>query len=179
MATEIERKFLVTNSSWREGAVGKLYRQGYLSTEPDRTVRVRTIGRQGFLTIKGKTIGPARQEYEYGIPFEDASRMLAELCSQPTIEKTRYIVEDQGQRWEVDEFHGENAGLILAEIELQHEAQEVKLPAWVGQEVTGDRRYANAHLAHSPYKTWRQGMGEGLSEKSMREHTILQESAKK
>ncbi len=154
MAKEIERKFLVKQDLWQPGERHKLYKQGYLSLDPERNVRVRSNGERAFLTIKGKTRGATRSEFEYEIPPGDAEQMLDTLCHQPVIEKTRYEIEYAGFVWEVDVFHGDNAGLILAEIELEHETQTVKLPEWAGQEVTGDPRYYNAYLAQHPYRSW-------------------------
>jgi CYTH domain-containing protein len=154
VAKEIERKFLVKTDEWRGQAAGKRYRQGYLSTVKERTVRVRTAGEKGFLTIKGITVGASRPEYEYEIPVGDADEMLDGLCEKPLIEKTRYRIPDAGLTWEVDEFEGDNAGLITAEVELKDENQSVSLPAWIGQEVTGDPRYFNANLVAKPFTKW-------------------------
>jgi CYTH domain-containing protein len=154
MPREIERKFLVSNDEWRSEAHGKRYRQGYLSTVKERTVRVRTAGDQGFLTIKGTTVGATRPEYEYKIPVVEANEILDQLCERPIIEKTRYRVAHAGLVWEVDEFEGENRGLITAEVELRNELQSVSLPQWIGEEVTGDPRYFNANLVARPFTTW-------------------------
>jgi adenylate cyclase len=154
MAVEIERKFLVKDDGWRGLGVGSHYRQGYLSTEPGRTVRVRMAAGNGYLTIKGKSINATRTEYEYVIPSQDAAAMLDELCEPPLIEKTRYRIEYQGLVWEVDEFEGENSGLVIAEVEVASEDQAIALPVWVGEEVTGDPRYYNASLIANPYSRW-------------------------
>lgn len=154
MAVEIERKYLTSSEDWRGLAEGLDYRQGYLSTTKERTVRVRTVGEQGFLTIKGITIGATRAEYEYEIPIADAHEMLDELCHRPLIEKRRFRISHGGLIWELDEFFGENHGLILAEVELESEGQEIELPRWIGKEVTGDPRYFNANLVEHPYSTW-------------------------
>ncbi len=154
MAVEIERKFLVKDDGWRGLGVGSHYRQGYLSTEPDRTVRVRMAAGNGYLTIKGKSVNATRAEYEYVIPSQDAAAMLDEMCKRPLIEKTRYRIEHQGLVWEVDEFEGENSGLVIAEVELASEDQVVALPVWVGEEVTGDLRYYNANLITNPFSRW-------------------------
>ena len=154
MGKEIERKYLLRNDAWREGAQGLHFRQGYLSTEPERTVRVRQVGQRGLLTVKGLTRGITRAEFEYDIPLADAARLLDELCLRPLIEKTRYRVQHGGLTWEIDEFHGENAGLVVAEVELEREDQEVPLPDWVGKEVSGDSRYFNSNLAVHPYSQW-------------------------
>jgi adenylate cyclase len=154
MAVEIERKFLVKDDGWRGLGVGSHYRQGYLSTEPGRTVRVRMAAGNGYLTIKGKSNNATRTEYEYVIPSQDAAAMLDELCEPPLIEKTRYRIEYQGLVWEVDEFEGENSGLVIAEVEVASEDQAIALPVWVGEEVTGDPRYYNASLIANPYSRW-------------------------
>lgn len=155
MGTEIERKFLVTGNEWRAMAAGVVYCQGYLCLEKERTVRVRIAGDQAFLTIKGKSTGISRMEYEYPVPVEDARVMLAELCAQPIIDKKRYRIHHQGFVWEVDEFFGENEGLLVAEIELEEEGQEFEKPSWIGVEVSSDRRYANANLVKTPYSAWK------------------------
>ena len=154
MPQEIERKFLVRDESWRVPGTGTLYRQGYLSTVPERSVRVRLIRDKGYLTVKGASSGAARAEYEYEIPGVEAREMLDNLCERPLIEKTRYCVEFQGLTWEIDEFEGSNAGLVIAEVELEKADQAVSLPDWVGKEVTGDRRYYNASLIAEPYSVW-------------------------
>jgi adenylate cyclase len=154
MGKEIERKFLVKDHSWQGQDAGKRYRQGYLSTVKERTVRVRIGGDKGFLTVKGITVGASRSEYEYEIPVADANEMLDRLCERPLIEKTRYRISLAGLLWEVDEFEGENRGLITAEVELKDEHQSLTLPGWVGQEVTGDPRYFNANLVAKPFTTW-------------------------
>lgn len=154
MGVEIERKYLVSGDDWRYGAAGKDYRQGYLSTVKERTVRVRTVGDRGVLTIKGITVGATRSEFEYDIPLGDADEMLDELCERPLIEKTRTLVDHEGLTWEVDEFHGVNAGLLVAEVELEDADQTVALPPWIGEEVTDDPRYYNANLIAHPYREW-------------------------
>ncbi|PNU18585.1 adenylate cyclase [Geothermobacter hydrogeniphilus] len=159
MALEIERKFLLRNDTWKVGAEGVAYRQGYLSLDPQRTVRVRIAGDRAFLTIKGATRGCARSEYEYPIPLQQARQMLDELCLRPQIEKTRYRVPHAGLIWEIDEFHGANEGLVLAEVELDRPDQPVVLPDWVGEEVTGDERYYNACLSRTPFSSWPQRRG--------------------
>lgn len=154
MALEIERKFLVVGDAWRKLAKGVVYRQGYLSTVKERTVRVRMAGDTGFLTVKGLSVGAKRAEYEYEIPVADAEAMLNELCEQPLIEKTRCKILFDRLIWEVDEFVGDNEGLIVAEVELSDENQEIRLPDWIGEEVTDDPRYFNANLIEHPYKSW-------------------------
>jgi adenylate cyclase len=154
MPQEIERKFLVRGNGWRDHGAGVPYRQGYLSTVAERTVRVRLIRDKGWLTIKGITVGATRAEYEYEIPADEAGQMLDNLCERPLIEKTRYRIEHQGLTWDVDEFDGDNAGLIIAEVELEEEGQAIVLPDWVGEEVTDDPRFYNANLIANPYTTW-------------------------
>jgi CYTH domain-containing protein len=153
MGTEIERKFRVKEGAWREASATR-YRQGYLSTDKERTVRVRTINDKAYLTIKGITVGASRAEFEYEIPVADAEDMLDNLCEKPLIEKNRYKVEAGALTWEVDEFFGENQGLIIAEIELQSEDQPFDKPDWVTEEVTADPRYYNANLIKNPYSSW-------------------------
>ena len=155
MAKEIERKFLVIGEEWKRKTSGVSYRQGYLSTVKERTVRVRTVGDKGFLTIKGVTVGVSRSEFEYPIPTADAKAMLDDLCERPLIEKTRYKVQHGGLTWEIDEFFGENRGLIVAEVELKDEQQTFDLPSWVGKEVSGDPRYFNSNLIKTPYTQWK------------------------
>lgn len=154
MAVEIERKFLVTGEGWRSLAVGVVYRQGYLSSAPDCTVRVRVAGDRGYLTIKGATQGISRAEYEYAIPLTDANELLDTLCQRPLIEKTRYRIPWHTVVWEVDEFAGENQGLIVAEVELTDAAQIVEAPDWIGEEVSHDPRYYNVNLAQHPFSRW-------------------------
>ena len=156
MAREIERKFLVVGEGWRGGATGVPYRQGYLGAGADArcTVRVRIAGESAFLTIKGPAAGCARDEYEYPIPVSDAGEMLARLAAGGCVEKTRYRVPFGGRTWEVDEFSGENAPLVLAEVELERVDAEIALPPWAGREVTDDPRYTNAALARAPYARW-------------------------
>jgi CYTH domain-containing protein len=156
MALEIERKFRVNEAAWRRLAsllVGVRYVQGYLNRDPERTVRVRIAGEQAFLTIKGRTHQATRLEFEYPIPLEEAQALLA-LCDGPLIDKTRYRLLHAGMTWEVDDFHGDNAGLIVAEIELASEDQPFESPSWLAEEVTHDARYFNSALAVQPYRTW-------------------------
>ena len=153
MGKEIERKFLVKNDSWR-GVKGAKFRQGYLHGCKERTVRVRTTGNKGYLTIKGITIGTMRLEYEYEVPVSDANEMLVKLCEKPLIEKVRYIIPVDDFMVEVDEFLGENEGLIVAEVELESECQTFRKPDWLGKEVSGDSRYFNYNLAKHPYTKW-------------------------
>ena len=155
MATEIERKFLVKGNGYKKGAKSKNYRQGYFSTSLKHTVRVRTVKDKGFITIKGKKTGISRLEFEYEIPFADAQIMLDSLCEKPLIEKTRYVVNYKGMIWEIDEYSGENAGLVVAEIELKTEDQFIIYPPWIGKEVSDDNRYANSNLVRNPYRQWK------------------------
>ena len=152
MAMEIERKFLVTGTEWQE-AEPTYYCQGYLNRDRSRTVRVRIAGNAGLLTVKGLTTGTSREEYEYPIPLDDAKAMLR-LCDGPSVEKHRRVIIYGGLNWEVDEFLGDNAGLVVAEVELDSEEQEIALPEWVGVEVTGDARYFNSSLSRNPYNSW-------------------------
>ena len=154
MGIEIERKFLVTGDAWKAAAEGVLYRQGYLSTDKARTVRVRIAGEQSFLTVKGLSSGNARAEFEYAIPLADAAEMLDQLCLKPLIEKRRYTLQCHGLCWEVDEFLGDNLGLVIAEVELDSAHQAIELPQWVGREVSDDARYFNSSLIAHPYSTW-------------------------
>jgi adenylate cyclase len=154
MSVEIERKFLVQNDSWKSLGNPISIRQGYLSSHPDRIVRVRVQDTSAMLTIKGRTIGATRGEWEYPIPIEDALKFLDDLCEKPVIEKTRYRIPHDGLLWEVDEFFGENHGLVVAEIELLTEDQVFAKPDWVGDEVTHDPRYANANLLRHPFSKW-------------------------
>jgi adenylate cyclase len=154
MGREIERKFLVRNEGWRSDAPGVRFRQGYLSTDPEREVRVRLAGDRAFLTIKGKAAGAARDEFEYPLPVAEAGGILESLCLRPLIEKTRFRIDHGGRTWEVDVFDGENRGLVLAEVELGSEDEEVALPEWAGEEVTDVRRYKNASLVARPYRSW-------------------------
>ena len=152
MGIEIERKFLVVGDAWR-AAPAVPYAQGYLNRDKARTVRVRVVRDQAWLTIKGVSVGATRAEFEYPIPVADAEQVLA-LCDGPVIRKTRRVIEHAGATWEVDEFQGDNAGLVVAEIELPSEDAAFQRPAWLGDEVTHDARYFNSSLATAPYSTW-------------------------
>jgi CYTH domain-containing protein len=154
MGQEIERKFLVKGTAWKAQAAGTLYRQGYLSSVKERTVRVRIAGEKGFLTIKGLNKGVTRTEFEYPVPVDDAAAMLDGLCERPLIEKTRYVLPSGGYTWEIDEFHGDNDGLVVAEVELQRADDKPPLPEWAGEEVSSDARYFNSNLVKKPFKTW-------------------------
>lgn len=154
MGTEIERKFLLKDDGWRGLAEGVVYRQGYLNTDKGRTVRIRTIDKKGYLTIKGPAKGGVRQEFEYEIPYADAVEMLHGMAVSPIVEKKRHKIPFGGFTWEVDEFSGDNRGLVLAEIELEHPAQVFDRPPWIGREVTDDSRYYNSNLARNPFVNW-------------------------
>lgn len=157
MAYEIERKFLVKNNSWKTDAQGIPCRQGYLSSNVECTVRARLMGNAGFITIKGRTSGCRRLEFEYEVPAEDVIAILTSLSQSGIIEKTRYQIEHAGNTWEIDEFSGANEGLVLAEIELESENQAFEIPEWLGEEVTHDHAYANSNLAANPFKNWNSG----------------------
>jgi len=156
MGIEIERKFLVGDRSVVASLAGTAMRQGYLSVDPERTVRVRVSGVRAFVTIKGVSSdsGASRAEYEYEIPVPEAEELLDRLALRPLIEKTRYRVTAGRLVWEIDVFTGENDGLVVAEVELPSEATAVVLPDWIGEEVTGDARYYNASLVSHPYRDW-------------------------
>lgn len=153
MGTEIERKFLVRDPSILEGRSGTRISQGYLSHDKNAVVRVRIRDADAFLTIKGVTRGVRRSEFEYPIPLDDARELLA-LCPAGHIDKTRHEITHGDHTWEVDLFHGDNEGLIVAEVELEDEGAEVTIPEWVGEEVSGDPRYFNSELSRNPWKTW-------------------------
>lgn len=156
MALEIERKFLLNSDAWRSQVQqSQLLRQGYLNREARCSVRVRSDGERGWLNIKSVTIGAQRSEFEYEIPLADANQLLDELCHKPLIEKSRHFIQQGAHLWEIDEFAGDNAGLIVAEIELDHAEESFEKPAWLGEEVTHDVRYYNTSLSRSPYKDWR------------------------
>ena len=155
MAKEIERKFLVKSMVFKSLGIKHYIHQGFLNTDKERVVRIRIIDEESFLTIKGISEGAARMEFEYGIPVQDARFMLEKLCLKPTIEKYRYKVSMEGFTWEVDEFLGDNDGLVIAEIELTSEDQRFPRPDWIGEEVTGDKKYYNANLVKHPYNTWK------------------------
>ena len=154
MGKEIEKKFLVRGDGWRSLAKGTAYRQGYLNSAKERTVRIRKIDDRAFLTIKGLTVGATRVEYEYEIPVADCDAMLDALAEKPIIEKKRYKIPLEGLTWEIDEFFGDNTGLIVAEVEFESEGQAFRKPEWVGEEVTADPRYFNSNLIKHPYRKW-------------------------
>jgi len=150
---EIERKFLVDTTIWKPSVAGEKIVQGYLSTDKKRVVRVRTKGNKAYLTIKGANAGIKRPEFEYEIPHGDAMQML-QLSKDVPIEKTRYTELHAGKLWEIDVFEKANEGLVLAEVELQHENENVDLPDWITDEVSFDKRYFNAWLSQHPYTKW-------------------------
>ena len=153
MATEIERKFLLRDTGFLQGLPGERICQGYLSDAVDATVRVRLVGNQGFLTIKGRSHGISRSEFEYPIPATDAEQLLA-MCGASRIDKTRYRIPHGGHLWEVDVFSGANEGLVVAEIELASEAGVFARPDWLGEEVSHDSRYFNSQLSRQPFSGW-------------------------
>ena len=155
MGIEIERKFLVKSDIWKNLGNKKFYQQGYLLIDKSKTIRVRTIDDKGFLTIKGASIGISRSEFEYEIPIDDGKQMLELLCEKPLIEKYRTKIKLNELIWEVDEFINDNAGLIIAEVELKNENQKIDLPEWIGEEVSGNHHYNNSYLVKNPYKNWK------------------------
>ena len=154
MGREIERKFLVDTTRLGELTGGEVMRQGYVDTRGLATVRARIAGERGWLTLKGGNEGGVRSEFEYEIPLEDARQIIDELCRGPLIAKTRYRRDYGGYTWEVDVFEGDNAGLVVAEVELDDVTEDPPLPEWVKEEVTGDPRYYNSQLARHPFSQW-------------------------
>ena len=154
MGTEIERKFLVKDDTWREGAQGVRCRQGYMAGGPPVAVRVRIMGGVATLNIKKATVDITRDEFEYTIPLEDAEALLAGLCKGYPIEKTRYKVSFEGMLWEIDVFEGANEGLVVAEVELDDVDQYFDKPPWAGEEVSHDPRYLNTQLSRWPFAEW-------------------------
>jgi adenylate cyclase len=152
MPLEIERKYLVIGNQWKQGKPFRIC-QGYLNREKERTVRVRLEGDKATLTVKGPNRGATRSEYEYSIPVADAVELL-QMCQGPLLEKNRYAVVFDGLKWEVDEFLGENEGLIVAEVELTSADQSFHCPQWLGREVTDDPRYYNSNLCAHPFRKW-------------------------
>ena len=155
MGIEIERKFLVNHEQWEQlvKPVGEFYRQGYLLTDPQKTIRVRQTSDKGFLTIKGISVGATRAEYEYEIPIEEAKELLDQFAVAE-LSKVRYKIAIENHIWEVDVFSGNNQGLIVAEIELKSEDEKFVLPAWIDREVTGEEKYYNSNLVTKPYNDW-------------------------
>lgn len=159
MNVEIERKFLLADDSWKTAATEIIViRQGYLSTAADCAVRVRRSGEKAWLTLKGRPANGVAPEFEYAIPASDADDILNSLAQRPFIEKKRHLVPYDGMMWEIDEFLGDNAGLVLAEMELTAPDQCISLPSWVGKEVTGDPRFYNANLVAAPFCTWKDSL---------------------
>lgn len=155
MAKEIERKFLLTSEAWRaQAAPGTRYRQGYLANSATCSVRARIAGDKAYLNLKSITLGVSRTEFDYPVPLADAEVMLATLCAKPLIEKIRYLIPYGQHTWEIDEFEGDNAGLVVAEIELSSEDEAFECPPWLGEEVSHDPRYYNVCLVRHPYKDW-------------------------
>lgn len=154
MALEIERKFLIDTNKLEELQNGYDIKQGYIQTKDETVVRVRIKGNGAFVTIKGGNIGATRLEYEYSVPVEDANEMLEKFCTKPIIHKTRYLILHKKHTWEIDVFHEENEGLIVAEVELESEDEVVELPEWIVKEVTEDARYYNSNLLENPYSQW-------------------------
>lgn len=155
MATEIERKYLLKDSSWKELAdKGTHYSQGYLVGSKNASVRVRIEGERSFINIKSATIGITRQEFEYEVPLDDAKEMLETLCEKPLIDKVRYLIKIEAHVWEIDVFLGDNEGLVVAEIELKHKDESFMKPDWLGKEVSDDERYYNICLVKKPFKDW-------------------------
>lgn len=155
MAVEIEHKFLLANDNWRSQVThSSFFRQGYLTSDSNSSIRIRISGTHAWLNIKSATIGTQRHEYEYEIPLDDANEIIDNLCRKPVIEKTRHFVKFGQHTWEIDEFEGENAGLIVAEVELSESGEPFEKPDWAGKEVSHDVRYYNNNLAIHPYNTW-------------------------
>lgn len=155
MAVEIERKFLVRNNHWRSQVRGeRRLVQGYLANTDRGSIRIRLSGDKASINIKSMTLGVTRSEFDYPIPADEAELMLQTLCMKPLIEKTRFHVVHEGHTWEIDEFHGDNAGLVVAEIELQDKSEAFSRPDWLGEEVSDDPRYYNVCLVERPFRTW-------------------------
>lgn len=154
MGTEVERKYLVKREVWTPAGAGTHFKQGYLNSQKERVVRVRIEGQKAKLTIKGLTTGVTRSEFEYPLPVEDAAILLDQLCERPLIDKHRHVEVHGGHTWEIDVFHGDNEGLVVAEVELARDDVRPVLPAWAGDEVSSDPRYFNSNLLKHPYKSW-------------------------
>jgi CYTH domain-containing protein len=156
MGIEIERKFLVNKEKWRRIVKEKksFYRQGYIVSDPEKTIRVRLTDTAGYITIKGLSVGASRPEFEYSIPKADATELLDNFC-ESEVSKIRYFITYDNKLWEVDEFAGDNEGLIVAEIELSSEDETFSVPDWIDKEVTADKRYSNSNLSLNPYKNWK------------------------
>jgi adenylate cyclase len=157
MAMEIEHKFLVRGDAWRRNCdAGKSMRQGYMGGEAPLSIRVRVSGEEAWLNIKHGLSATVRHEFEYAIPVEDARFLLENACRGPLVEKTRFLLHHGGHVWEIDVFHGDNEGLVVAELELSREGEEFERPDWLGEDVSSDPRYLNQNLAHHPYGRWEQ-----------------------
>ncbi len=154
MGQEIERRFLIDIGKLGVLENGQLIKQGYVLTSNKAVVRVRVKGSEAFITLKGEIKGTTRSEFEYPIPVEDALAIMNELCSGPTIDKTRYVVKNTGHTWEIDIFHGDNEGLVVAEVELEDENEIVEIPDWVTKEITDDMKYYNSNLLDHPFSKW-------------------------
>ena len=154
MKKEIERKFLVSNSSYQNLGDYEYCIQGYIPSTNSPAVRVRMIGKQSLLTMKSDINGITRLEYEYQIPNQDAKELLELFCKDSIVEKNRYLITYKSTVWEVDEFLGNNKGLVVAEVELKSEDQQYDSPNWIGKEISTDKKYYNYNLAHHPYKSW-------------------------
>ncbi len=155
MGKEIERKFLINQDELGALTHGTAIKQAYISTKDNTVVRARVSGNQAYITLKGKNKGVIRSEFEYEISVIDAEQIIRELCNGPVIEKTRYLVTHCDHTWEIDIFHGENDGLVVAEIELQTEGESFETPSWVTCEVSGEARYYNSNLLDNPFKSWK------------------------
>ena len=154
MGKEIERKYAVDTAAWKPQGAGIHFKQGYLNSQKERVVRVRIEGDRAKLTVKGPSIGVTRSEFEYAIPVEDAALLLDNLCEQPLIDKHRHKEIHGGKTWEIDVFHGDNEGLVVAEIELASEDEKFEAPAWAVREVSSDPRYFNSNLLKHPFRNW-------------------------
>ncbi|RPI63838.1 MAG: CYTH domain-containing protein [Ignavibacteriales bacterium] len=154
MGIEIERKFLVKSDEWKSLGKSIFYKQGYLLSDKNRTIRIRTIDDKGFITIKSSVKGISRNEFEYEIPVEEARVILETLCEKPFIKKYRTKIQLNELVWEVDEFIDENDGLVIAEVELENENQKIDIPNWIGEEVSGDKKYFNSMLVKNPFTKW-------------------------
>ena len=155
MGKEVERKYLVKPGAWTPRDAGKHFKQGYLNSQKERVVRVRIEGDAAKLTIKGITTGVSRSEFEYPLPLADAEILLDQLCEQPLIDQHRHVEEHHGLTWEIDVFHGDNEGLVVAEVELPDASVSPTLPPWAGEEVSSDPRYFNSNLLKNPFRNWR------------------------
>jgi adenylate cyclase len=155
MAVEIERKYLINLNQIGTLENGNRIKQGYITTNKDAVVRVRVKNDKGYLTIKGSNIGVSRLEFEYEIPLVEANEMLDKLCQKPIIDKTRYLIDFEKHIWEIDIFYGDNEGLVIAEVELVDVNEEIKLPLWIKEEVSGDIKYYNLNLMKYPYNQWK------------------------